>query len=173
MTADLDLATLSVRQVNAALQQAQEGSYRVLHPGGAHALACGLDAPLEISIDGHAGYYCAGMSKEADITVMGNAGTGCAENVMSGSVRVKGDVSQSLAASGHGGLVVVEGSASARAGISMKGVDIVVGHLALDQDRKRDQALAHRLAHLFGGSLLLDRLVDAVFDEDLLQTFGV
>ena len=54
-----------------------------------------------------------------------------------------------------------------------QGVDIVVGHLALDQDRKRDQALAHRLAHLFGGSLLLDRLVDAVFDEDLLQTFGV
>ncbi|MEO1122186.1 MAG: protein glxC, partial [Pseudomonadota bacterium] len=42
-------------------------------------------------------------------------------------VRVMGDASQSLGASGHGGLVVCEGSASARAGISMKGVDIVVG----------------------------------------------
>jgi methylamine---glutamate N-methyltransferase subunit B len=133
-TAQLDLANLSVREVNAALQAADQGAFRVLHSGGAHALACGLDAAVEVSIEGHAGYYCAGMNKHASVTVTGNAGTGCAENIMSGEVRVLGDVSQSLAASGHGGLVVVEGDASARAGISMKGVDIVVagdvGHMS-------------------------------------------
>ncbi|MDA0335987.1 MAG: protein glxC [bacterium] len=124
---ELDLADLSVRQVNAALQAADQGIFHVLHPGGEHALACGLDAPIEVHVDGHVGYYCAGMNKHASVTVRGNAGTGCAENIMSGLVRVQGDASQSLAATGHGGLVVVEGSASARAGISMKGVDIVVG----------------------------------------------
>ena len=105
---DLDSAFLSLREVNAALQAATSGAFRVLNPGGEHALACGLDAAIEVTIDGHAGYYCGGMNKHASITVSGNAGTGCAENIMSGAVRVRGDVSQSLAATGHGGLVVVE-----------------------------------------------------------------
>ena len=123
----LDLTTLSVRDVNAALHQVSQDTFHLLNPGGAHALACGLNAEISVTVEGHAGYYCAGMNKHASVTVTGNAGTGCAENIMSGEVHVRGDVSQSLAASGHGGLVVVEGSASARAGISMKGVDIVVG----------------------------------------------
>jgi glutamate synthase domain-containing protein 3 len=47
--------------------------------------------------------------------------------MMSGRVRVRGDASQSAGATGHGGLLVIEGSASMRCGISMKGIDIVVG----------------------------------------------
>jgi glutamate synthase domain-containing protein 3 len=46
---------------------------------------------------------------------------------MSGLVRVRGNASQSAVASGRGGLVVIEGNAGARCGISIKGVDIVVG----------------------------------------------
>ena len=46
---------------------------------------------------------------------------------MSGTVRVTGDASQSAGATGHGGLLVIEGNTSARCGISMKGIDIVVG----------------------------------------------
>jgi len=46
---------------------------------------------------------------------------------MSGYVRVKGNASQSAGATGHGGLLVIEGDAAARCGISMKGIDIVVG----------------------------------------------
>ena len=57
----------------------------------------------------------------------GNVGWGVAENMMSGSVRVKGFASESAGASGHGGLLVIEGDASLRCGISMKGIDIVVG----------------------------------------------
>ena len=123
----LDLAVASVRDVNRALHLAEAGSFEVRQPNGAHALACGLDAPLDVTIRGHVGYYCGGMNKAASITVDGNAGTGLAENIMSGAVRVTGDASQSAGASGHGGLVVIEGDASARCGISMKGVDIVVG----------------------------------------------
>lgn len=134
----LDLASEDLRAVNQALQSlngtGEEAHFRVLHPRGAHALACGLDAPVTVEIEGHAGYYCAGMNQHARIDIVGNAGPGVAENIMSGVVRVHGDSSQYAAASGHGGLVVIEGNASSRCGISMKGVDIVVhgniGHMS-------------------------------------------
>ena len=100
--------------------------WRVVNPSGAHALAVGLDAPVEVEIEGHVGYYCAGMNKQATVRVHGNAGVGVAENIMSGTVVVDGNASQSAGATGRGGLVVVHGNASARCGISMKGVDIVV-----------------------------------------------
>ena len=125
--ATLDLAALSLREVNAALQGAEAGAFEVLHPGGAHALACGLASPVEVTIRGHVGYYCAGMNKEATVIVEGNASTGVAENMMSGIVRVTGNVSQSAGATAHGGLLVIEGDASARCGISLKGAEIVVG----------------------------------------------
>jgi glutamate synthase domain-containing protein 3 len=126
----IDLATASTRDLNARLHRLDgqgDRRWQVLHPNGKHALAVGLDAPVEVTIEGHVGYYCAGMNKQAHITIHGSAGPGLAENIMSGVVRVMGNTSQYAAASGHGGLVVIEGDASARCGISMKGVDIVVG----------------------------------------------
>jgi glutamate synthase domain-containing protein 3 len=133
----VDLATTPLRDLNAGLHGAAEAAprrWRVVNPNGAHAVACGLDADVEVEIEGHVGYYCAGMNKRATVRVHGNAGPGLAENIMSGAVVVDGNASQSAAASGHGGLVVVRGDAAARCGISMKGVDIVVrgsvGHMS-------------------------------------------
>jgi glutamate synthase domain-containing protein 3 len=130
----LDLSSLSLRQVNETLQTAQSGSFEIANPRGAHALAVGLTAPIDVSIDGHVGYYCGGMNQRANITINGNAGTGVAENMMSGRVHVKGDASQSAGATGCGGLLVIDGNASARLGISLRGLDIVVkgsiGHMA-------------------------------------------
>lgn len=100
---------------------------RVLNPDGAHSIAAGVDAPVNIDVLGHAGYYVAGMNKQARVTVHGNAGTGAAENMMSGLVRIKGFASNSAGASAHGGCLVIEGDASLRCGISLKGGDIVVG----------------------------------------------
>ena len=135
--AEFDLAVTPLRDVNAALHAIEDSSprhWRVLNPRGAHALAVGIDAPIEVEIEGHAGYYCAGMNKQATVRVHGNVGVGCAENIMSGSVIVDGNASQSAGATGRGGLVVIRGSAAARCGISMKGVDIVVqgsvGHMS-------------------------------------------
>ena len=85
--------------------------WRVLNPRGAHALAVGIDAPIEVEIEGHAGYYCAGMNKQATVRVHGNAGVGVAENIMSGTVVVEGNASQSAGATGHGGLLVIRGDA--------------------------------------------------------------
>lgn len=123
----LNLSEMSVREVNKALKATDKGAFTITHPGGAHAIACGLDAEIDVHIQGHTGYYCAGMNKAASITIDGNVSAGVAENMMSGTVRVKGDASQYAGATAHGGLLVIEGDASARCGISMKGVDIVVG----------------------------------------------
>jgi methylamine---glutamate N-methyltransferase subunit B len=130
----LDLADLSLRQVNETLQKAEAGDFVIAHPRGAHALAAGLMSPINVTIDGHVGYYCAGMNQRASVVINGNAGTGVAENMMSGRVHVKGDASQSAGATGCGGLLIIDGNASARLGISLRGLDIVVkgsiGHMA-------------------------------------------
>ena len=124
-----DLSRQSLRELNQFLHRGL-GSVRkvmVLNPDGAHSIAAGVNAPVDIEIDGHAGYYAGGMNQHASILVRGNAGPGLAEGMTSGAVRVKGFASVSAGAAAHGGLLVIEGDASLRCGISMKGVDIVVG----------------------------------------------
>jgi glutamate synthase domain-containing protein 3 len=127
----VDLETTSLRELNQRLHDLAHtpgpSAWRVVNPNGAHALACGIDAEIEVEVDGHVGYYCAGMNKRATVRVRGNAGPGIAENMMSGRVLVDGNASQSAGATGRGGLLVIRGDASARCGISMKGIDIVVG----------------------------------------------
>src|SRR6202012_3004186 len=126
----VDLAVSRVRDLNRALhglpRNTNETHWTVQNPAGQHSIAVGIDAPIEVSIEGHVGYYCAGMNKNAEITIGGNAGVGLAENMMSGVVRLAGDASQAAGATGRGGLLIINGNASARCGISMKGVDIVV-----------------------------------------------
>ena len=134
----IDLEMASLRDLNQALHNLgrDEGGepWEILNPRGSHAVAVGVDAPLEISVHGSVGYYCGGMNQQASITVHGSAGPGVAENMMSGSVIIKGNASQYAGATSRGGLLVIEGNASSRCGISMKGADIVVkgdiGHMS-------------------------------------------
>ncbi|HVZ04035.1 GXGXG domain-containing protein [Hyphomicrobium sp.] len=134
----IDLSKSSLRELNEDLHRqnsgANESSWEILNPRGAHAVAVGVDAPISIDVKGSVGYYCAGMNKQAAVTVHGSAGPGVAENMMSGKVVIKGDASQYAGATGRGGLLVIEGNASSRCGISMKGIDIVVkgniGHMS-------------------------------------------
>ncbi|MGH7194907.1 MAG: protein glxC, partial [Candidatus Saccharimonadales bacterium] len=111
-----DLARTSVRELNQFLHHELRRSgarkIEILNPRGRHNLAVGLDAPVQVEIRGHAGYFIAGMNKQAQVTVHGSVGWSVAENIMSGGVRVRGNASECAAASGHGGLVVVEGNAS-------------------------------------------------------------
>jgi len=134
----VDLADGGLRELNARLHAAAADAgapraWRIVNPGGRHNVAVGLDAELEVEVDGHVGYYCAGMNQRATVRVQGNAGVGVAENMMSGTVIVHGDASQSAGATARGGLLVVHGNASARCAISLKGADVVVrgsiGHM--------------------------------------------
>ena len=134
----IDMATTPLRELNTALQaqaqQTNQTQWVIENPKGAHAIAVGLDAPIEVTVKGSTGYYCAGMNKQASVHVTGSAGPGVAENMMSGTVIIEGDASQYAGATGHGGLLVIKGNASSRCGISMKGIDIVVhgniGHMS-------------------------------------------
>jgi glutamate synthase domain-containing protein 3 len=134
----IDLDQASVRALNQTLHDltgdTNETLWRVRNPRGLHNIAAGLDAPVTVEIDGHAGYYCAGMNKHATVIVNGNAGVGVGENMMSGLVHVRGDASQAAGATACGGLLLIDGNAAARCGISLKGGDIVVkgsvGHMS-------------------------------------------
>ncbi|MDD9733379.1 MULTISPECIES: GXGXG domain-containing protein [Mameliella] len=133
-----DLQANSLRELNAALHaqanDTNQTSWEIVNPRGSHAVAVGLDAPIEVSVKGSTGYYTAGMNKQATVHVHGSAGPGVAENMMSGTVVIEGDASQYAGATGHGGLLVIKGNASSRCGISMKGINIVVhgnvGHMS-------------------------------------------
>jgi glutamate synthase domain-containing protein 3 len=164
----IDLAQTPLRELNARLHTAAHDGdhapqrWRVENPGGRHAIAVGLDAPFEVDVDGHVGYYCAGMNQQAVIRVHGNCGVGVAENIMSGSVTVDGNASQSAAATGRGGLVVIQGDASSRCGISMKGVDIVVrgsvGHMSAFMAQKGRLLVCGDAGDALGDSIYEARL---------------
>ncbi|MFN2628091.1 MAG: hypothetical protein ABR569_05570 [Gaiellaceae bacterium] len=158
----VDLGSTSLRELNRRLHAVAGAApeprrWRVLNTNGAHAVACGLDAPLELEILGHVGYYCAGMNKRAAVRVRGNAGTGVAENLMSGTVVVEGNASQSAGATGRGGLLVVQGDAGARCGISMKGIDIVVhgsiGHMGAFMAQRGSLVVCGDVGEALGDSI--------------------
>ena len=134
----LNLKKETLRNVNEFLQnvdlKSNNRSFKITNPDGNHAICAGLKEEIEVTIDGHAGYYCAGMNMNADIIINGNVGTGVGENMMSGTVHVKGNASQSAGATAHGGTLIIDGNTSSRCGISMKGIDIIVkgsvGHMS-------------------------------------------
>jgi len=164
----VDLAQTPLRALNARLHAAgheADGAprrWRVNNPGGRHAIAVGLNAPFEVDVEGHVGYYCAGMNQHAVVRVHGNCGVGVAENIMSGSVIVDGTASQSAGATGRGGLLVIRGDASSRCGISMKGVDIVVrgsvGHMSAFMAQKGRLVVCGDAGDALGDSIYEARL---------------
>jgi glutamate synthase domain-containing protein 3 len=134
----LDLEKDSLRHLNQTLQsegvEAIATDWEVQNPKGAHAIAVGLNAKINIIVNGSTGYYCGGMNQNATIHVHGSVGPGVGENMMSGQITVDGDASQYAGATGHGGVLLIKGNASSRCGISMKGIDIIVlgniGHMS-------------------------------------------
>ncbi|MEQ9695633.1 protein GlxC [Shimia sp. SDUM112013] len=166
MTVTLDMSDTALREVNTTLQTAAKTGANEPHvienPRGSHAVACGLDGPLDVTVRGSTGYYCAGMNKDASVTVKGSAGPGVAENMMSGVVTIEGDASQYAGATGHGGLLNIKGNASSRCGISMKGIDIVVhgniGHMSAFMAQKGNLVVLGDAGDALGDSLYEARL---------------
>src|SRR6056297_2489941 len=162
----IDMATTELREVNATLQAqaalTNQTRWILENPRGSHAVAVGLDAPIEVTVNGSTGYYCAGMNKQATIHVTGSTGPGVAENMMSGTVVIDGDASQYAGATGHGGLLVIKGNASSRCGISMKGIDIVVhgniGHMSAFMGQKGNLVVLGDAGDALGDSLYEARL---------------
>ena len=162
----IDLTKTSLRDVNEILQRQSEitnqKQWEIINPKGAHAIAVGLNAPLDLSIKGSTGYYCGGMNQQANIKVHGSAGPGVCENMMSGCVIIEGDASQYAGATGHGGLLVIKGNAASRCGISMKGIDIVVhgniGHMSAFMAQSGNLVVLGDAGDALGDSLYEARL---------------
>jgi glutamate synthase domain-containing protein 3 len=162
----IDMAETSLRELNATLHAQSETTnqtvWEIVNPKGAHAIACGLDAPIEVTVKGSTGYYSAGMNKQATVYINGSAGPGVAENMMSGTVIIEGDASQYAGATGHGGLLVIKGNASSRCGISMKGIDIVVhgniGHMSAFMAQSGNLVVCGDAGEALGDSLYEARL---------------
>ena len=108
---NFDLSKKKLTDINKYLQNIDRKSnvrkFKIENPSGHHAICAGLKDDIDVTINGHTGYYCAGMNQKASVTVHGNVGTGVAENMMSGNVFVKGNASQSAGATGHGGNLVI------------------------------------------------------------------
>jgi methylamine---glutamate N-methyltransferase subunit B len=161
-----DLGEHGLRALNSALHalrgQTNMTEWEVINPKGAHAIAAGVDAPIDITVRGSTGYYCAGMNKQATIRVIGSVGPGVAENMMSGTVIIEGDASQYAGATGNGGLLVIKGNASSRCGISMKGINIVVhgdiGHMSAFMAQSGNVVCLGNAGEALGDSLYEARL---------------
>lgn len=161
-----DLEADGLRGLNSCLQaqnsETNQTRWEIVNPKGSHAIAVGLDAPIEVTVKGSTGYYCAGMNQQATIKVEGSVGPGVAENMMSGQVIVDGDASQYAGATGHGGLLVIKGNASSRCGISMKGIDIVVhgniGHMSAFMAQAGNLVVCGNAGDALGDSLYEARL---------------
>jgi glutamate synthase domain-containing protein 3 len=162
----IDLATTPLRDLNATLQgetdSTNQTQWLIENPKGAHAVAVGLDAPLDVTVKGSTGYYTGGMNKQATIQVAGSVGPGVAENMMSGTVVIDGDASQYAGATGHGGTLVIKGNASSRCGISMKGIDIVVhgnvGHMSAFMAQSGNLVICGDAGDALGDSIYEARL---------------
>ncbi|WP_371169005.1 protein GlxC [Aliiroseovarius sp. 2305UL8-7] len=161
-----DLEAQGLRELNATLHAQSEDTnqtrWDIVNPKGSHAIAVGLDAPIEVNVKGSTGYYCAGMNKQATVNVHGSAGPGVAENMMSGTVVIEGDASQYAGATGRGGLLVIKGNAASRCGISMKGIDIVVhgniGHMSAFMAQSGNLVVCGDAGDALGDSLYEARL---------------
>ena len=94
----VDLAVTPLRELNQRLHDvARTGSgprrWRIVNPRGAHAVACGLDAELDVEIDGHVGVLLRRDEPACDGACQAATPAGVAD-MMLGSVVVAGSVSQ-------------------------------------------------------------------------------
>ncbi len=118
----IDLADVAVRQANELIRSHGEAGEDVelVNPDARHHLGVGLTSPINVTIRGSAGYFCAGLSDAAHFVVERNAGWGLGDNIYNGSVVVKGNAGAIAGVAIRGGEVVVHGNMGSRSGQVMK-----------------------------------------------------
>ena len=118
----IDLASLPVREANEELRRygAAGEDVELINPDARHHLGVGLTTPINVTIRGSAGYFCAGLSDSANFMVERNAGWGLGDNIYKGSVVVKGNAGAIAGVAIRGGEVVIHGNMGSRSGQVMK-----------------------------------------------------
>ena len=118
----IDLAELSVREANAQLRTLGEAGEEVeiLNPDARHHIGVGLTAPINVNVQGSAGYFCAGLTEQARFHVSHNVGWWVGDNMFSGSVVVGGNAGAIPGVAIRGAEIGIMGIMGSRAGQVMK-----------------------------------------------------
>ena len=128
---EIDLAQCRLRELNQRLHHLPPGKRAA--PGASRTRMARMRSPAVSMPTRRRDPRACRLLLRRDEQARGRArprqrGTGVAENIMSRrGAASRASPANRPAAPGHGGLVIIDGDASARCGISMKGVDIVVG----------------------------------------------
>ena len=115
-------------RLHALPKDTNERHWLIRNPQGQHAIACGLDAPMHGRDQGPCRLLLRRHEQAGrDHRPWPCRRRRCREHDVGHRAGQRQCQSESAGATGNGGLLVIEGDASSRCGISMKGIDIVVG----------------------------------------------
>lgn len=119
----------TARELNRAVKKAAPENDRIIieNPNAMHYMAAGLTEPVEVVIDGSAGYFAGTMIHGAKVHINGNAGWFPADNMTEGEVIIDGSAGDGVGQGIYGGTVVVRKSVGARTGEIMKNGTIIIG----------------------------------------------
>ncbi len=117
------------REINRAIKQASQENDRIIieNPNAMHYLIAGLSKPVDVVVDGSAGYFAATMIHGARVHINGNAGWFPADNMTEGEVIIDGSAGDGVGQGIYGGTVVVRKDVGSRTGEIMKNGTIIVG----------------------------------------------
>ncbi len=123
----IDASGRDIREINREIRKAAEeyDQIELLNPGARHNLAVGLTRPVELTIRGSAGYFCAGLCDSPTVHVEGNVGWGFGDNLMSGLLTVDGHAGAVCGVAQRAGDILVRGNLGSRAAQVMKGGSLV------------------------------------------------
>jgi methylamine---glutamate N-methyltransferase subunit B len=125
----IDAQNKTPRELNRTIKQAATEKDRIVieNPNAMHYLLAGLTEPVEVVIDGSAGYFAATMIHGARVHINGNAGWFPADNMTEGEVVIDGSAGDGVGQGIYGGTVVVRKDVGSRTGEIMKNGTIIVG----------------------------------------------
>jgi glutamate synthase domain-containing protein 2 len=118
----LDLSQLSVREANERLRSlgADGEDVEIANPDARHHIGVGLIHPINVTVRGSAGYFCAGLTDAARFEVTHNVGWGVGDNMYTGQVVVGGNAGAIPGVAIRGAQIVIRGNMGSRAGQVMK-----------------------------------------------------
>lgn len=118
----IDLSNLPVRTANEVIRGhgAAHQDITIVNPDAKHYLCVGLTNPIQVKINGSAGYFCGGLSDGPRIEVENNVSWGVGDNMLAGTIVVGGNAGAIAGEALRGGEIVIKGNMGSRAGQVMK-----------------------------------------------------
>ncbi|MGC9516340.1 MAG: hypothetical protein ACP5C3_01420 [Methanomicrobiales archaeon] len=126
---EIDANMKEPRDVNREIKKAATEYDRIIikNPNAMHYLIAGLTEPVELIVDGSAGYFVGTMIHESKIHIKGNAGWFPADNMTAGEIVIDGSAGDGVGQGIYGGTVVVKRDVGSRTGEIMKDGTIIIG----------------------------------------------